>query len=64
MTLQPKKEDLRKAVKWIGETRKYEPERPTHKLVEECALKFNLSPTDTEFLYRIIRGEVDINCQG
>ncbi len=61
MSVQPKKEDLRKAVKWIGETRKYEPEKSSQKLLEEAALKFNLSPTDTEFLYRCLRGEVDID---
>ncbi len=60
MSVQPKKEELRKAVKWIGETRKYEPGKSNQKLVEEAALKFNLSPTDTEFLYRCLRGETDI----
>ncbi len=61
MSVQPKKEDLKKAVKWIGETRKYEPDKPNHKLVEEAAVKFNLSPMDTEFLYRCLRGEADID---
>ncbi len=60
MSVQPKKEELRKAVKWIGETKKCEPEKPNQKLVEEAALKFNLSPADTEFLYRFLRGETDI----
>ena len=61
MTIKPKNENLRNAVKWIGETRKYEPDKKTHKLVEEAALKFNLSPTDTEFLYRFLRGETELN---
>ncbi len=61
MPIGPKKENLRKAVKWIGETKKYEPERPNPKLVEEAALKFNLSPSDTEFLYRFLRGEADLD---
>jgi len=60
MSLEPKKEDLRKAVKWISETRKYEPGKSNQQLAEEAAMKFNLSPTDTEFLYRFLRGEADL----
>ena len=59
MSVKPKKEELRAAVKWIGETKKYEPGKPNHKLVEEAAVKFNLSPADTEFLYRFLRGETE-----
>lgn len=59
MSLKPKKEELRQAVKWIGETKQHEPGKTNQKLVEEAALKFNLSPVDTEFLYRFLRGEAD-----
>ncbi|MCF8024370.1 MAG: hypothetical protein K9J79_06470 [Desulfobacteraceae bacterium] len=60
MSVQPKKEDLRKAVKWISEVKKYEkPDARHQELVEQAALKFNLSPCDTEFLYRFLRGEVE-----
>ncbi|MFP4194447.1 MAG: hypothetical protein ACOCQI_04295 [Desulfosalsimonas sp.] len=60
MSVQPKKEDLRKAVKWISEVKKYEkPEAPHQELVEQAALRFDLSPADTEFLYRFLRGEVE-----
>ena len=58
--VQPKNEELRQAVKWIAEIRKYEPGKNNRQLVEEAALKFNLSPLDTEFLYRFLRGEVDL----
>ena len=58
--MQPKKEDLRKAVKWISQIKQYErPEAPHSELVNEAALKFDLSPADTDFLYRFLRGEVD-----
>ncbi len=61
MSVQPKKEDLRKAVKWISEVKKYEkPEADNRELVEQAALKFDLSPPDTDFLYRFLRGEVDL----
>ncbi|MCF8110629.1 MAG: hypothetical protein K9J85_03985 [Desulfobacteraceae bacterium] len=60
MSVQPKKEDLRKAVKWISEIKKYEKPDATHReLVEQAALRFDLSPVDTEFLYRFLRGEVE-----
>lgn len=59
MSVQPKKENLRKAVKWISEVKKYEkPDAGHQELVQEAAVKFDLSPTDTEFLYRFLRGEV------
>lgn len=61
MSVQPKKEDLRKAVKWISEVKKYEkPDAPHQELVNQAALKFDLSPADTEFLYRFLRGEVEV----
>lgn len=60
MSVHPKNEELRKAVKWIAETRKYETGKSNQKLVEEAALKFDLSPTDTDFLYRFLRGETDL----
>ena len=60
MSVQPKKEDLRKAVKWISEIKKYEkPDATYQELVEQAALRFDLSPVDTEFLYRFLRGEVE-----
>jgi hypothetical protein len=52
MTIQPKGEDLRKAVKWISEERKYNPEKKLKALIEEACLKFNLSPMNADFLLR------------
>lgn len=64
MSVQPKKEDLRKAVKWISEVKQHEkPEAKHQELVEQAALKFDLSPSDTEFLYRFLRGEVETPSQ-
>ena len=54
-TVQPEGEDLRKAVKWISEERKYGPERKPGKLIEEACFKFNLSPMDAEYLAKFIR---------
>ena len=54
MTLQPKGEDLRKAVKWVSEERKYNPEKELKALIEEACLKFNLSPMNADFLLRTL----------
>jgi hypothetical protein len=52
MTIHPKGEDLRKAVKWVSEERKYNKEKKLKTLIEEACLKFNLSPMDADFLLR------------
>ena len=54
MTIQPKGEDLRKAVKWVSDERKYNPEKELKALIEEACLKFNLSPMDADFLLRTL----------
>jgi len=55
MSIQPKGEDLRKAVKWVSGERKYNPEQELKALIEEACLKFNLSPVDADFLLRSLR---------
>lgn len=49
-TIQPKGEQLRQAVKWIAEGRLEDENRPIAALIEEAALRFNLSPKDEAFL--------------
>ena len=56
-TIQPEGEDLRKAVKWISEERKYGSDKKDSKLIEEACLKFNLSPMDAEYLAKFLRKE-------
>ena len=56
-TIQPKGENLRKAVKWISEERQFGPDKKPFKLIEEACLKFNLSPVDAEYLMKFIREE-------
>ena len=50
--LLPEGEDLRRAVKWIGERRKEEPALALDQLIEEASRRFDLSPLDAEFLWR------------
>ena len=52
MSIQPKGEDLRKAVKWISDERKYNPEKELKGVIEEACIKFDLSPADEDFLFR------------
>ncbi len=52
MSIQPKGEDLRRAVKWVSEERKYDPEKEQKALIEEACIKFDLSPLDADFLLR------------
>jgi hypothetical protein len=52
-TVQPKGENLRKAVKWISEERQTTPDRSYQSLIEEACLRFNLSPMDAQYLLRL-----------
>ena len=49
-TLEPKGEKTRQAVKWISAELLDDPKKQISKLIQEAALKFNLSPVDEEFL--------------
>ncbi|RZB37173.1 MAG: hypothetical protein SRB2_01442 [Desulfobacteraceae bacterium Eth-SRB2] len=55
MSIQPKGEDLRKAVKWVSEECKFNKEKELKALIEEACLKFNLSPVDADFLLRTLQ---------
>jgi len=52
MTVQPKGEALRQAVKWIAEAKKDDPNRSRQSIINEAGAKFNLSPKDMDFLLR------------
>ena len=45
-------EALRRALHWLDERRREEPDAPRHRLLDEAALRFNLSPLEAEFLLR------------
>jgi hypothetical protein len=55
--MMPKGEALRKAVKWISERREAQGGVPLYRILEEASLKFNLSPSDQEFLQRFFQKE-------
>ncbi len=57
MTIMPKGENLRKAVKWISERRKEDASVNIAQLLDEACVQFNLSPKDADFLARNIKNE-------
>ena len=55
MSIQPKGEHIRNAVKWVSEMRTDEPETSLVEIVEKAAVKFDLSPMEAEWLQRFVR---------
>ena len=52
MSIQPEGEDIRKAIKWISDEKKYNPGQSSKQLVETASLKFDLSPLDADYLFK------------
>ena len=55
-TIVPQGELIRKAVSWIGEEAEERKIDPVS-LVDEAAMRYNISPNDAEFLRRFMAGE-------
>jgi hypothetical protein len=56
-TIQPKGEQLKKAIKWISEKRKETPDINLVKLVDDAGFQFDLSPKDSQFLLRFVKND-------
>jgi len=56
-TIMPQGEMSRKAVAWISEMVEEKPGKALISLIEEAAVRFNLSPKDVEFLQRFYEEE-------
>lgn len=56
-TIQPKGEKVRQAVKWISAERMENETKALSLLIQEAALKFNLSPKEEEFLNSFYKEE-------
>lgn len=50
MSVLPEGEQLRRAVRWISSERQERASETLTKLIQEACIKFDLSPSDTEFL--------------
>jgi len=57
-TIQPQGENIRKAIKWISEERQAGTATSNNRLVEQAAVKFNLSPNEVEFLIKFVKEEL------
>lgn len=55
VTVQPKGEKIRQAVKWISSEILEDPKKPVTRLVQEAGRKFNLSPLEEEYLVTFYR---------
>lgn len=56
-TIQLQGENIRQAVKWISAELQEDPSKRVQKLVQEAALRFNLSPLEEEYLVSFYRKE-------
>lgn len=52
-TIMPHSELLRRAVVYVDESLKEHPEKPLYMHIDNAAMRFNLSPLDTEALSRL-----------
>jgi hypothetical protein len=48
--IQGQGESLRRALRWLSERRLEQPQAPRLKLIEEAALRFDLTPAEADFL--------------
>ena len=54
-TIMPEGDHIRNAVKWISEEKQNTPGKSITTLMDEAAMRFNLSPKETESLTRILK---------
>ncbi|MBW1864389.1 MAG: hypothetical protein JRI64_01845 [Deltaproteobacteria bacterium] len=54
-TIQPDGEMIRKAVKWISEERQTDQSKKHQQMIEEAAIRFNLSPMEVEYLNNFLK---------
>ncbi len=54
-TLQPQGEKLRKAVQWVSEEKQKNTEISVSAIVDQACVRFDLSPEDSEFLFRFVK---------
>lgn len=51
-TIQPQGDNLRKAIRWVAEETIHTPSRTRKALMADACVKFNLTPMESEFLFR------------
>jgi DNA replication protein DnaD len=58
-TIQPDGEMIRKAVKWISDERQTDQSKKHQQMIEEAAIRFNLSPMEVEYLNNFLKEDKD-----
>ena len=54
-TIKPGSESLKKAIEWISEQRKNNPEKDPTLIAQEANIQFDLNPEDSEFVLRFVK---------
>ncbi|MCK5098480.1 MAG: hypothetical protein KAR45_10280 [Desulfobacteraceae bacterium] len=54
-TIKSGKDSLKKAIAWISEQRKANPEKDVAKIAQEANVQFDLNPEDSEFVLRFVK---------
>ena len=54
-TVIPQSESLKRAIKWISNHLKEDPEAQKLKVIQDAVLRFDLSPKDEQFLYHFYK---------
>ncbi len=52
--LEPPGESLQRALRWISGERESDPSRPLAAIVEEAGPRFDLTPLEVEYLWRVL----------
>lgn len=47
----PGGEGIQKALRWLSERRREDPQAKRNKLIEEAGVRFDLTPAEVQFLY-------------
>jgi hypothetical protein len=55
MSIQPKGDHIRNAVKWVSEQRTHHSDTPLNEIIEKASVQFNLSPLEVDWLERFVK---------
>lgn len=56
-TIMPQSELVRRAFAYVAEIREEAPSKPLSAIIDDAAMRFNLSPLDSEALQRLFRSD-------
>jgi len=54
-TLQPEGESMRRAIRFVSDALREDPERPLGPVIDEAALRFDLDPRQADYLIEFYR---------